>query len=90
MFPLLAGYYRYLELGEEVPELILVGISGGTDYFRECNQRSRDYTAEAPWDLEAEILPGESHFSAAPPACRRGIRWLFESDGSVIVPAPAQ
>ena len=202
LFPLLAGYYRYLELGEEVPELILVGISYGTDYFREGNQRSRDYTAEAPepefwggagaflrflrdelipmvearypadpqrrvilgqslggqfvlytalrrpgfqarpvedlplflaapdetpagerqrlyvasgaddlprfrgpalswighwtaqdetpWDLEAEILPGESHFSAGPSAFRRGIRWLFESDEAVIGPAPAQ
>lgn len=199
MFPLLAGYYRYLELGEEIPELILVGISYGTDYFRQGNQRSRDFTAEAPepewwggapafrrflreeliplvesgypadpqrrvllgqslggqfvlysalqpeplfwghiavnpalhgnlplfleapartgdgprprlyvavgaddlprfrgpaltwmghwvgqkqrpWDLEAEILPGESHFSAAPAAFRRGLRWLFGAD----------
>jgi len=209
MFPLLAGYYRYLELGEEVPELILVGISYGTDYFREGNQRSRDFTAEAPepefwggagaflgflhdglipmvesrypadperrvilgqslggqfvlysalqpdgpfwghiainpalhrnlprflqapddvfdgprrrlyvgsadddlprfrgpaltwighwmaqdetpWDLEAEILTGESHFSAAPLAFRRGIRWLFGSDESVDALSTAQ
>jgi len=209
LFPLLAGFYRYLELGEEVPELILVSISYGTDYFREGNQRSRDFTAEAPerefwggagvfrgflrdavipmvesrypadperrvilgqslggqfvlysalqpdavfwghiainpalhrnlplflaapdeafdgprrrlyvasggddaprfrgpalswighwtaqeetpWDLEAEILPGESHFSAAPPAFRRGIRWLFGSDGPVDAPSTAQ
>lgn len=209
MFPLLAGYYRYLELGEEIPGLILVGISYGTDYFREGNQRSRDYTAEAPepefwggagtflgflrdalipmvesrypadparrvilgqslggqfvlysalqpdgpfwghiainpalhrnlplflaapeeapadprrrlyvasgaddlprfrgpalswighwtaqdekpWDLEAEILPGESHFSAAPGAFRRGIRWLFGMEEAISAPAPAQ
>lgn len=209
MFPLLAGYYRYLELGEEVPELILVSVSYGTDYFREGNQRSRDYTAEAPepefwggadaflgflrealiplvesrypadperrvilgqslggqfvlysalqpdapfwghiainpalhrnlplfleapgktfngprrrlylasgaddlprfrgpalswighwtmqqdtpWDLEAEILPGESHFSAAPPAFRRGIRWLFGMEEPISAPATAQ
>jgi len=198
LFPLLAGYYRYLELGGEVPPLILVGISYGTDYFRRGNQRNRDYTAEAPepeywggadafrrllreevvplvearyrsdrarrlvigqslggqfvlhtalyeptlfwghiavnpalhrnlerflaaprtaaeppaerprvyvasaehdpprlrgpalewighwlvreerqWDLQAETLPGETHFSAAPAAFRRGVRWLF-------------
>lgn len=216
MFPLLAGYYRYLELGEEIPELILVGISYGTDYFRQGNQRARDFTAEAPepewwggapqfrrflreeliplvesgypadsqrrvllgqslggqfvlydalqpdplfwghiainpalhgnlplfleapesfepsesskasgggprprlyvavgaddlprfrgpalawmghwvgreetpWDLETEILPGESHFSAAPAAFRRGLRWLFGAGNSERHAAP--
>ena len=36
-FPLLAGYYRYLMLGEEVPELIIVGVSYGTDDWQKGN-----------------------------------------------------
>lgn len=200
MFPLLSGYYRYLELGEEVPHCILVGISYGTDYYRDGNLRSRDFTAPAeeidywggavefqsmlreelipfveakypsdparriilgqslggqfvlytaltdpglfwghiavnpalhrnlrffleahttiekpvsrlfvasgaddapmfrgptmewighwtlaerkPWEFRAEILPGESHFSAAPAAFRQGMAWLFETPKS--------
>ena len=44
-FPMLAGYLRYLELGEEVPPTIVVGISYGTTDHRLGNQRSRDFTA---------------------------------------------
>ncbi len=46
-FPLLSAYYHYLRAGEEAPELILVGISYGTDDWRAGNGRSRDYTAPA-------------------------------------------
>ena len=46
-FPMLAGYYRYLRLGEEVPPAIVVGISYGTEDWRQGNARSRDFTAKA-------------------------------------------
>ena len=45
LFPLLAAYYRYLNFGQEVPDLILVGISYGNDNFGEGNFRTTDYTA---------------------------------------------
>lgn len=69
LYPMLAAYYRYLRLAEEVPELIIVGISYGTDDWREGNDRGRDYTAPAAdaehWGgagqfqqfLERELLP---------------------------------
>lgn len=44
-FPLLAGYYRYLRLAEAIPPMILVGISYGTDDWRQGNARGRDFTA---------------------------------------------
>lgn len=44
-FPLFAGYQRYLELSEEAPEAILVGISYGTDEASEGNNRGHDFTA---------------------------------------------
>ncbi len=47
-FPLLAAYYHYLRLADEVSPAILVGISYGTDDWREGNRRSRDYTAPSP------------------------------------------
>ena len=46
-FPLLAAYSRYLSLANEIPPLILVGISYGTDDFRLGNRRSTDFTAPA-------------------------------------------
>ncbi len=46
-FPLLAGYYRYLRLDEEIPAAIIVGISYGTDDWQKGNMRGRDYTAKA-------------------------------------------
>ncbi|MDH4049709.1 MAG: alpha/beta hydrolase-fold protein [Gammaproteobacteria bacterium] len=69
LYPLIAGYYRYLNQGDEVPEMIVVGISYGTDDFREGNHRSTDYTAASDerdfWGgaakfrqaLSAEIIP---------------------------------
>ena len=48
LFPLLAAYYRYLRFAGEIPDLIIVGISYGTDSFEQGNFRSTDYTAPAP------------------------------------------
>lgn len=48
LFPLLSAYYRYLTLGEEIPNVIIVGISYGSDKFDGGNYRSTDYTAKSP------------------------------------------
>ena len=58
-FPLLAGYFRYLTLAEEVPAAILVGIGYGTDDWRQGNLRGTDYTA--PSD-EREHYGGAARF----------------------------
>ena len=84
-FPLLSSYYHYLRLGEEVPEMILVGISYGSDSFEGGNFRSSDFTApsqEREWwgkasifqsVLEQELLPMiESEYASNP-----GQRILF-------------
>ena len=47
-FPLLGAYYRYLSLAGEVPDMILVGISYGTEDWRQGNLRSTDFTAPSP------------------------------------------
>jgi uncharacterized protein len=44
-FPLLASYYSYLRFMQDVPELIIVGISYGSDDFEKGNARSTDFTA---------------------------------------------
>jgi len=44
-FPMLAPYYRYLNFGEEVPDMIVVGISYGSDTLESGNYRSTDFTA---------------------------------------------
>jgi predicted alpha/beta superfamily hydrolase len=46
-FPLLAGYHQYLMGAEELPEMIIVGISYGTHDYRLGNRRSTDFTAPA-------------------------------------------
>lgn len=46
LFPLLVAYYRYLNLGKEMPDVIIVGISYGSDSYEGGNYRSTDYTAE--------------------------------------------
>jgi predicted alpha/beta superfamily hydrolase len=58
-FPVLAGYYRYLRFGEEVPDTILVGISYGADNFEDGNLRGSDFTAPAP---SAEHYGGAQNF----------------------------
>ena len=46
-FPLLTGYTRYLNLAEEIPDVVLVGISYGTEDWKKGNRRSTDFTAPA-------------------------------------------
>lgn len=45
LFPMMTAYYRYLNLGEEIPDAVVVGISYGRDTFEDGNFRSTDYTA---------------------------------------------
>jgi predicted alpha/beta superfamily hydrolase len=47
-FPILAAYSHYLRLAEDLPPLIIVGISYGTDHRQKGNMRGRDFTAPAP------------------------------------------
>ena len=46
-YPLLSSYYHYLRIGEELPELVLVGLSYGSDRFEGGNYRASDFTAPA-------------------------------------------
>ncbi|MHA7870768.1 MAG: alpha/beta hydrolase [Hyphococcus sp.] len=46
-FPLLASYYQYLSMAEEVPNMIVVGVSYGGRSFPEGNYRGTDFTAPA-------------------------------------------
>jgi predicted alpha/beta superfamily hydrolase len=77
LFPLLQSYQRYLRLGEETPDIILVGISYGTDDWEQGNNRSHDFTAPSDerdyWGgaadfldfLEFELIPFiESRYAA--------------------------
>ncbi len=43
-FPILAGYQRYLELAEDAPPMIVVGLSYGIDDWQKGNARSTDFT----------------------------------------------
>lgn len=68
-FPLLSAYSRYLTLAEDIPPVLIVGISYGTDDWEQGNARSRDFTApsdeRAYWGgaetfqqvLRREIIP---------------------------------
>mgnify|MGYP001827115150 CR=1 FL=1 len=47
LFPMLTPYARYLNIFDEVPPVIMVGISYGTSDWRQGNMRSRDYTLPA-------------------------------------------
>jgi len=47
LFPLLSAYYQYLNVGQEIPDAIVVGISYGSDSFEGGNYRSTDYTAKS-------------------------------------------
>ena len=46
-FPMLASYYHLLNLLGELPDVIIVGISYGTDDWRKGNNRSVDFTASS-------------------------------------------
>jgi predicted alpha/beta superfamily hydrolase len=61
LFPLFAAYYRYLNFGEEVPDLILVGISYGSDTVEGGNYRSTDYSAPSE---EREYWGGAAKFQS--------------------------
>ena len=78
-YPLLAGHLRYLQLGEELPEVVLVGVSYGASEFRRGNMRSIDFTAPSAerdfWGgasrflevLETELIPSiESQYPVDP------------------------
>lgn len=56
-FPMLSAYYQYLAFGEEVPEMIIVGISYGADAFEDGNFRGSDFTAKAE---------SRAHYGGAP------------------------
>ena len=59
LFPLLRSYSRYLNNGKEAPQMILVGISYGTDDWRDGNNRSHDFTAPS---AEREFWGGAADF----------------------------
>jgi len=61
LYPLLRAYQRYLRLGEEVPPVILVGISYGTDDWRQGNNRSHDFTTP---DEEQDHWGGAADYRA--------------------------
>ncbi len=61
LFPLLASYYWYLDLGKEVPDAIVVGISYGSDTFEGGNYRGTDFTAPS---VERDHWGGASNFQA--------------------------
>lgn len=61
LFPLISAYYRYLNFGEEVPNLIIVGISYGSDSFEDGNFRSTDYSAPSE---EREYWGGASKYQS--------------------------
>lgn len=44
-FPLFAASYSHLRLMDDIPPMIIVGISYGTDNWRQGNDRSHDFTA---------------------------------------------
>jgi predicted alpha/beta superfamily hydrolase len=59
LYPMLAGYYRYLRFAEDVPDAIVVGISYGSDTFEEGNYRSTDFTAPS---AERDYWGGAAEF----------------------------
>jgi len=81
-FPLLSSYYHYLKIAEELPAMIIVGISYGSDTFEGGNFRSSDFTApsqEREWwgkapafqsVLKDELLPMIEQNYASNPARR--------------------
>lgn len=82
LFPMLRTYQRYLRFGEETPDVIMVGISYGTDDWQQGNNRSHDFTAPSDerefWGgaadflafLDRELIPAVEDRYAADPARR--------------------
>jgi predicted alpha/beta superfamily hydrolase len=58
-FPLLSSYYQYLRFMQDVPAMIIVGISYGTEDWEKGNARSVDYTAPSK---EREFWGGAQKF----------------------------
>jgi len=81
-YPLLSAYYHYLRFTDEIPAMIIVGISYGTDDWQKGNARSVDYTVGSPqrkhWGgaetfqnvLESSVLPLIENNYAADPSKR--------------------
>jgi len=78
-YPLLSAYYHYMRFTEEIPAMIIVGISYGTDDWKKGNARSFDYTVKSPqrehWGgaekfqyfIKNSVIPlVENHYSSAP------------------------
>jgi predicted alpha/beta superfamily hydrolase len=61
LFPLFAAYYRYLNFGEEVPDVIIIGVSYASDTADGGNFRSTDYTAPSS---EREYWGGAEKFQS--------------------------
>lgn len=61
LFPMLRSYHLYLRLGDEMPDVIMVGVSYGTGDWQKGNNRSHDFTA--PSD-EREFWGGAGDFLA--------------------------
>ncbi len=61
LFPMLRTYQRYLRLGDETPDVIMVGVSYGTDNWQQGNNRSHDFTAPSE---EREFWGGAADFLA--------------------------
>ena len=61
LYPLLQAYYRYLNWGEEVPEVIMVAISYSGGDWVDGNDRSHDYSAPSE---QRESYGGASDFQA--------------------------
>ena len=59
LFPLIAGYYRYLDLDDEVPAMIIVGISYPGVGFENGNYRGTDFTAPS---AERDYYGGAGQF----------------------------
>lgn len=84
-FPLLSSYYHLLKVVQDLPNIIIVGISYGSDDWQQGNNRGhdfslaskeRDYWGGAPQFaryLQQELIPYiESHYPAEP---NRRVLW---------------
>lgn len=60
-FPLFSSYYKYLRFMQDVPPMIIVGISYGTQDRRQGNARRVDYTAPSK---EKEFWGGAQKFES--------------------------
>lgn len=60
-FPLMASYYHYLRFMEDVPPMIIVGLSYGSFDWKQGNNRSHDFTVASK---QAEHYGGASRFES--------------------------